>query len=29
MQVITDLNGWCQIQFDGKEGWIEASQATS
>ncbi|MED4751695.1 SH3 domain-containing protein [Brevibacillus choshinensis] len=28
IQVVTDLNGWYQIQFDGKEGWIQAPKAT-
>ncbi|MDF2681182.1 MAG: hypothetical protein K0R47_2372 [Brevibacillus sp.] len=26
--VVTDLNGWYQIQFDGKEGWIQAPQTS-
>ncbi|QRG70845.1 SH3 domain-containing protein [Brevibacillus choshinensis] len=24
IQIVTNLNGWYQIQFDGKEGWILA-----
>lgn len=28
IQVVTDLNGWYQIQFDGKEGWIQAPQTS-
>ncbi|MFS0556694.1 SH3 domain-containing protein [Brevibacillus sp. 179-C9.3 HS] len=27
-QVIADLNGWYQIVYDGKEGWIRATQST-
>ncbi|RAT99048.1 SH3 domain-containing protein [Brevibacillus sp. Leaf182] len=27
-QVIADLNGWYQIVFDGKEGWIRATEST-
>ncbi|WP_103104859.1 SH3 domain-containing protein [Brevibacillus reuszeri] len=26
IQVVTDLNGWYQIQVNGKEGWIRAPQ---
>lgn len=28
IQIVTDLNGWYQIQFDGKEGWIAAPQVS-
>lgn len=28
IKVITELNGWYQIQFEGKEGWIEAPKTT-
>lgn len=28
IQIVTDLNGWYQIQFDGKEGWIQAPQTS-
>lgn len=27
-QVMAELNGWYQIEFDGKEGWIHAPQTT-
>ncbi|MBY0084796.1 SH3 domain-containing protein [Brevibacillus sp. M2.1A] len=27
-QVIADLNGWYQIVFDGKEGWIRTAEST-
>ncbi|TKI58284.1 SH3 domain-containing protein [Brevibacillus antibioticus] len=27
-QVIADINGWYQIVFDGKEGWIRATEST-
>ncbi|MGG0937574.1 SH3 domain-containing protein [Brevibacillus centrosporus] len=29
IQVVTDLNGWYQIQFDGKEGWIETPKTAN
>ncbi|MFF2531985.1 SH3 domain-containing protein [Brevibacillus sp. NPDC058079] len=28
LQVIADLNGWYQIVFNGKEGWIRATEST-
>lgn len=29
IQVVTDLNGWYQIQFDGREGWIETPKTAN